>query len=326
VTDDSGVRIVNGQFVFTVTLDRPRALNALHIRMVRAIEVCISNADMPVVIHSEHPKVFCSGGDIRAIHAHSLKGEHEAITEFFATEYAMNLLISQSTLPVASVVDGLCLGGGFGIAGHSRVHVVTERASIAMPESAIGFFPDVGTSHLLANTPGAIGEYLGLTGARIGASDARYCGLATHGLSSENVEAFMAGAKESGLAVALDRYTNTAEVEVCDLAAHRADIDRCFSGETVVGIIERVVDTKNDWGAATLAHLLAAAPQSLEVALSQIRLARGQTLEQCLESDLAVAETMSRSADFLEGVSAKLIQKNRQPHWSSQLASPGTQP
>ena len=323
--EGTGVVIEDGHMVTTVTLDRPKSLNALTTDMVRRIKDCVEASAKPVLIRSAHPSVFCAGGDIRAIRSHSLAGERSAVTDFFATEYAMNLAIAQAVPPVVSVVDGVCLGGGLGIAGHSGIHVVTDRAAIAMPESAIGFFPDVGASHLLAGAPGAIGLYLGMTGARVGADDAVYSGLATHIVSAERVAAFEQRVQQVGLQDALQACHRPVQLDSCTLHAHRADIDRCFSADTVAEIIDRVADSQNDWSRQTLGLLTAAAPQSLVTAFTAIRLARGTTLADCLATDLRIAEGMVTTPDFLEGVGAKLVDK-RAAVWTSRLDDPAPVP
>lgn len=303
----------------TVVLDRPKALNALTTPMVQVIKQCVATSRQPVVIRSTHPKVFCAGGDIRAIRELALAGDHHAITEFFTTEYGMNLAIAESTSPVLSVVDGICMGGGLGIAGHSAVHIVTERASIAMPESAIGFFPDIGASHLLAAAPGHVGLYLGMTGVAIGADDAVYSGLATHLVPAAALPALFVNLNKRGVADTLQPLQQTADLDKCVLHTQRSDIDRCFSAPTVEAIIDRVAETHNDWGTATLTTLKRASPQSLLAAFTLIRKAPGRTLAECLAADLAVAEAMVHTPDFVEGVAAKLVDKNRTPRWTSTL-------
>lgn len=323
--EETGVVIEDGQKVTIVTLNRPKSLNALTTGMVRRIKDCVEASAKPVLVRSAHPSVFCAGGDIRAIRSHSLAGEHCAVTDFFATEYAMNLAIAQAVPPVVSLVDGVCMGGGLGIAGHSGIHVVTDRATIAMPESAIGFFPDVGASHLLAGAPGAIGLYLGMTGARIGADDAIHSGLATHIVTAGQASAFEQRVQQVGIEDALEAFHRPVHLDSCTLQAHRADIDRCFSADTVTEVIDRVADTQSDWGRQTLGLLSAAAPQSLVTAFTAIRLAQGATLAECLATDLRIAEGMVTTADFLEGVGAKLVDK-RAAVWTSRLNDPAVVP
>lgn len=311
------VLVHRGARVTTLTLDRPKALNALTTSMVAAVKDCVETARQPVLICSAHPTAFCAGGDIRAIREHALGGDLDAIEAFFATEYAMNLAIAHASPPVVSIVDGICMGGGLGIAGHSDVHVVSERASISMPESAIGFFPDIGASHFLSAAPGGIGLYLGMTGARIGPDDAVYSGLATHVIAAESVSAFVTYTEESGVDDAVRALARPVDLGACELHINRADIDRCFSADSVEEILARVAATKNTWGADTFAMLRRAAPQSLAAAFTLIRQARGRTLAECLNADLDVALSMTRTADFLEGVGARLVDKNREPIWVS---------
>lgn len=308
----------------TVTLDRPGALNALTTGMVAGIRAVVDASSAPVLIRSAHPVAFCAGGDIRAIREYAMRGDRKAIHDFFATEYAMNHVVAQAQ-QVVSVVDGICLGGGLGIAGHSRVHVVTERASLAMPESAIGFFPDVGASHLLAAAPGEVGLYLAMTGARIGPQDAIHAGLATHLVASADLPAFGARLRTEGTTAALESAALPVDIADCALLAHRDDIDRCFSAESVPAVLERVAATDNDWGVATSALLRAASPQSLATAFALVRRARTSTLAECLDRDLAVALAMVHTDDFIEGVGAKLVDRNRAPVWTSTYDSVGVE-
>jgi enoyl-CoA hydratase len=318
MTPSHDVEVRAGRSVSTVILDRPKALNALTTAMVETIKQVIDTSEQPVVIRSAHPEAFCAGGDIRAVRENALAGNRREVWEFFAAEYAMNLAIAEAGPPVVSVVDGICMGGGLGIAGHSAVHVVTERASIAMPESAIGFFPDVGASHLLAAAPGHIGLYLGMTGAAIGADDAIYSGLATHRVAADELPEFLARLEEDGVGSALAALHRGVDLDSCVLQAHRADIDRCFSACTVDEVIDRVAATRNGWGATTLDQLSGASPQSLIAAFTLIRRAAERTLRECLIADLAAAEALVHTPDFAEGVGAKLLDK-RAPRWTSTL-------
>lgn len=316
MSGEQNLVIDHAQGLITVTLDRPRALNALTTDMVAGIGAVVDASSAPVLIRSENPVAFCAGGDIRAIREYAIRGDREAIREFFATEYAMNLAVAQ-TPHVVSVVDGICLGGGLGIAGHSRVHVVTERASLGMPETAIGFFPDVGASHLLAAAPGEVGLYLAMTGARLGPADAIYAGLATHLIASADLPEFGTRLRTEGITAALESAALPVDVADCALLAHRDDIDRCFSAESVPAVLERVAATDNDWGVTTSALLRAASPQSLATAFALVRRARTSTLADCLDRDLAVALAMVHTDDFIEGVGAKLVDRNRAPVWTS---------
>lgn len=312
-----GIAIVRTDGLTVVTLDRSRALNALTTEMVAGIKECVEDSDGHVLIRSAHPTTFCAGGDIRAVREYAMAGDFEPVEEFFATEYAMNLAIAEASPGVVSVVDGICLGGGLGIAGHSAVHVVTERASLAMPESAIGFFPDVGASRLLAGSPGHVGLYLGMTGVRIGAHDAVYAGLATHIVASADLPEFVEQTRRRGVRAALGRFARALDLDACALHRHRSDIDRCFSADSVHGVLDLVAETENAWGEATSTLLRGASPQSVGTAFALIRRAGGSSLSESLAVDLKVAMAMARTADFLEGVGAKLVDRNRSPVWTS---------
>ncbi|MFI1488290.1 enoyl-CoA hydratase/isomerase family protein [Streptomyces sp. NPDC020747] len=195
MTDTAAVEVLADvhRGVGRILLNRPKALNALTTDMVVAIDGALAGWERTslsaVVLASTSTKAFCAGGDIRTIREHSLAGDAEASERFFASEYRLNARIAEYPVPVVSLIDGLCMGGGLGLSVHGSFRVVTEGAVLAMPETGIGFFPDVGASYFLPRLPGAIGMYLGLTGHRLDAADALYTGLATHFVPRDGLDA-----------------------------------------------------------------------------------------------------------------------------------------
>ncbi|MDL5205856.1 enoyl-CoA hydratase/isomerase family protein [Streptomyces sp. ALI-76-A] len=313
-----------------ITLNRPRALNALTTDMVAAVDRTLAEWEhaplSAVVLAGSTTKAFCAGGDIRAIREHSLAGDTEASERFFATEYRLNARIAEYPVPVVSLIDGLCMGGGLGLSVHGSFRVVTERAVLAMPETGIGFFPDVGASYFLPRLPGAIGMYLGLTGHRLDAADALYTGLATHFVPADGIDAVgeaLAANPGDPVDVVLNGLAGRSPVADSRLAEVRGDVDRAFGAPTLGEIEKRLRHLETPWAATALAALESASPQSLEITHALLARGRQRTLRECLGAELALTRTTIRTPDFLEGVRAALVDKDRTPTW--QQASSGGQ-
>ncbi len=298
-------------------LDRPKALNALTPEMIVALsEALASWRDDPavhaVVIEGAGGRAFCAGGDIRAVRGWALAGDGDAIARFFADEYALNLAIATYPKPFVALVDGICMGGGIGVSVHGTVRVATEAALFAMPETAIGFFPDVGATFFLPRLPGEFGTWMGLTGARLGGAEAVQAGLATHFVPRERLSDLSAALAEDGMA-ALSRFAAPPEGT---LPADRAVIDRCFAGDDVSAMRARLADETGERAHAALSALDAASPSSLCWSLALLRAGARRTLPACLDAELAMARTVTRHADFAEGVRAMVVDKDRTPRWS----------
>ncbi|PFG39726.1 enoyl-CoA hydratase [Georgenia soli] len=307
-------------------LDRPAALNALDLDMIRGLREALdrwrSDDDVAeVVITGAGGRAFCSGGDVRAAREAVLAGRAELADTFFAEEYALNGAIAELPKPYVAVIDGVAMGGGLGVSIHGSARVVTERAALAMPETALGFTPDVGStyflSHLDGDPAGAVGRYLALTGARIGAADALALGLATHFVPANAVDALLDDAGAEGTAAALARHAaDPAEAGEPSLAPYRDRIEATFSAGTVTEILERLDDAGDDWAAGTAAALRIMCPTSLVVALELLKAGAASTLGQCLENELRAAVWLIARPDFAEGVRAVLVDKDRKASWS----------
>ena len=302
-----------------IILDRPRALNALDLGMIRAIAAALDEwRDEPhvhaIVLESASDRAFCAGGDIRAIRAASLAGRYDEVEDFFAEEYALNLAIARYPKPYVSLVDGICMGGGIGLSAHGSVLVASHEAMFAMPETGIALFPDIGASHILPRLVGHAGMYLALTGARLTGADAVHVGLATH-LASRQTVRTLAGS----LAVAgVSALAGTHEPGEATIGAHLADIDACFGADSVAGIIDRLHSTDTEWSRQTLATLRSMSPSALLWTFRIVRAGADRTLPQCLDAELALTRHVTRHPDFAEGVRAMVIDKDRQPKWSPQ--------
>ena len=302
-----------------LTLDRPQALNALTTPMIAAIRAVLEAwreepAVHAVLFRSASPRAFCAGGDVRAVRAAVLAGTPAAVEAFFAAEYALNLAIATYPKPIVSLLDGLCLGGGVGLSVHGTVRVATEHAACAMPETAIALFPDVGTSYVLPRLPGALGFYLALTGARMEGADAVRAGFATHFVPRARLADLQAALERDGVAVLAGFAAPPAPFS---LAAERPLIDHAFAAATVPEIRARLEADGGPFARATLATLAEKSPSALAWSLALLREGASRTLPQCLEAELALTRTVTRHPDFLEGVRAMVVDKDRAPQWQA---------
>jgi enoyl-CoA hydratase len=301
-----------------VTLDRPQALNALTLAMVAELDRGLRAwADDPtvgaVVIRSAGGRAFCAGGDIRALYDAGRRGD-PYVRDFYRAEYRLNHRIKTYGKPFVALIDGIVMGGGVGISVHGSHRVASERSQFAMPETGIGFYPDVGGSWFLPRCPGELGTYLGLTGARIGAPDMLYCGLATHyvpsGAFDSLADALQTGEVDSVLA------RSAGDPGPAPLAARRAVIDRCFAGERVEEIQARLERAGDEWAAETAAILRRKSPTSLKVTLRQLRTGAGLAhFAAAMRMEYRLTRHFMARPDFYEGVRAAVIDKDQAPRW-----------
>jgi enoyl-CoA hydratase len=302
--------------VARLLLNRPQALNAMDGPMYFEIGAALDAWAADPAVHAltirGAGKAFCAGGDVRYTLASYKDGDGTAADAGYAEEYRVDQLIHAFPKPVAAVVHGICMGGGMALAMYSRYRILTANAVLAMPETAIALFPDCGLTWLFARLPGAVGMYLGLTGARLGAADALALGLATHIVTDE-----AAGQVEHVLAAdaRLDALAK-AEVGPSPLAAQRARIDATFGADTVVGIVQALEADGSEWAQTTLATLRAMSPTSLVLTHELLRRARGHSLARAFAIDGVLAPRISRTAEYAEGVRAIIIDKDRNPKWN----------
>ncbi len=300
-----------------ILLNRPRALNALDLAMIRAITAALAGwRDDPtvhaVVMEGAGGKAFCAGGDIRAIRALALEGRHDEVGAFFREEYALNAMIDEYPKPYIAIVDGVCMGGGIGLSVHGDMRVTSEAGMFAMPETAIALFPDVGATFMLPRLPGALGMYLGLTGARLHGADAVHAGIATHYVP----KAAIAGLAD---AIAADGPAAVGALAVTppafSLAPHRAAIDRCFGQDSVAGIIAALEAEGSEWAGHALGELRHVSPSSVLWTFEAVRRGAAMSLRGCLAAELAMTRHVSVHHEFIEGVRAMLVDKDRTPKW-----------
>ena len=303
-----------------LVLNRPRALNSLTHPMVRTLDATLAAWESDpsvdtVVISGAGGRGLCAGGDIRAIHDDARDGDGRATEAFWWDEYRLNARIARYPKPYVALMDGIVMGGGVGVSAHGSVRVVTERSRVAMPETGIGFVPDVGGTHLLAHAPGELGTYLALTGAAVGAADALLCGLADRFVPSELLPALASDLAELPAGEAVRRYA--AVPERGELAQAREWIDPCFAARTVEEIVDRLWDSGVQAAKEAAETLLAKSPTALKVTLEAVRRARGLgSLERVLVQEFRVSCAALRGPDLVEGVRAQIIDKDRNPCWS----------
>jgi enoyl-CoA hydratase len=325
VTTDIGISFEQRGALGLVTLDRPRALNALDHPMVRAMDATLRRwIDDPTIAHvvlrSAHERAFCVGGDVRAMAELGRTGRKEEARQYWRDEYALDYLIARYPKPFASLVDGLCFGGGFGLSGHGRYRVAGERLGFAMPEVAIGLFPDVGGTFVLPRLPGWSGTWLAMTGARIGMADAVALGLYTHHIPVARwpalIDALVAGeVMETVLA------REAVRPPAPDLASLYPHIDRIFAGGSVVAIVvalEKVGDGEGevaDFARLQLETIRRASPTSVHIAFQQMQRGLGLDLAGCLGLEFRLVTRLLDRPDFFEGVRALLVDKDQKPLW-----------
>jgi enoyl-CoA hydratase len=304
-----------------MTLNRPQALNAITLDMAVTMTAFMREwADDPavgtVLIDGAGGRAFAAGGDIRALYD-AAKSGGDLPEKFWATEYRLNVLIARYPKPVVAVMDALVMGGGVGLSAHAAHRVVTERSAVAMPEVGIGFFPDVGASFPLARAPGCAGTYLALTGARIGAADAIYCGLADIHIAAARLVELPAALAECRSAQAVRaRLGNLTSAPLAPgmLAVARDWIDRCYEGSRVDDIVERLSAVEAAQAALDAMHK--ASPTSLKITLRNLReAATFERVEECFRQDYRIALACVAGHDFIEGIRAAIVDKDRNPAW-----------
>lgn len=303
-----------------ITLNRPRALNALTHAMVLLIDEALAaweeDDDVSVVVLSgAGERGLCAGGDIRAIHDDVQGGGGADSAAFWRDEYRLNARIARYPKPYVALMDGVVMGGGVGLSAHGGVRVVTERSAVAMPETAIGFVPDVGGTRLLSRAPGGLGTYLALTALPAGPGDAVLCGLADHCVPSDRLGDFAAALADGDVTGALGRFAEPAPRPA--LAEHREWIDSCCTADTVEEVVERLRAHGSPEAKEAAGVIGEKSPTALKVTLAALRRARHLgSLEEALDQEYRVSCAMLSVPDLVEGVRARVVDKDRDPRWS----------
>jgi len=324
------IRVEISGVVGYLTLAQPKTLNALSADMVIALKAGLqtheSNPDVAlIVIRSDSERAFCAGGDMKRLRQFALQQDSAAIASYFQHEYALNLAIAECSKPYVALIDGVAMGGGLGVSVHGNYRIVTEHAVLAMPETRIGFFPDVGGSYFLPRLPHRSGYWLALTAAALKGFQAVSTGLATHYVPRaslpalvqrlEQLPAFATGNTPAALADSLKQAATVVTDEAFDECLQQRAV--WFQDDNLDAIESRLnTAAVNNTDAQTLLTLLrGASPYSLAITLSLFERTAGMSLSDCLKAEHALAVEACHFPDLVEGVRAVLVDKDRQPAW-----------
>ena len=322
--------------VGVITMTRPKALNALTLDMIRDIAPKLAEweadpAVKAVAIRGEGEKAFCAGGDVRKVWGAGkaakadgsfARGKRGLFTgDFFREEYRLNRQIETFSKPYIALINGITMGGGVGLSVHGHFRIAGDRTMVAMPETAIGLFPDVGGSWFLPRLPGSIGAFMALTGERLKAADSVYTGVATHYVPDERYEEILptlaaadwSGDPEAVVEGALSGLLG--DPGPAPLAEHREAIDRCFNSNKAEAIFEALANEEGEWMAKRLERLHKLSPTSIKVALRQ--LAEGEKLDfdGCMIMEYRLSQACMDGHDFYEGIRAVLVDKDHDAKW-----------
>jgi 3-hydroxyisobutyryl-CoA hydrolase len=334
--DDPEDVLFNTSFgIRTIELNRPKKLHSLNGSMIRKIVPRLQEWDKSdmaniVIIKGSGEKAFCAGGDVAALALDNKKGPEgqQRSSDYFGLEYKLDHLIATYQKPYVAFLDGITMGGGVGLSIHAPFRIATERTVFAMPETSIGFFPDVGASFFLPRLPGAVGTYLALTSEQLKGVNTFYAGIATHYIHSSSLPSLEARLAElrfkdyHTLEERLSLIDSTIE-EFCSGLPYdepikiggelRKAIDRCFSHDSVRAIIAQLEAEEGpmqEWAEQTLATIRMRSPTSVHVTLRQMQLGKNWTIAETFKREHSIASKFMKHPDFVEGVSAKLIRKN----------------
>ncbi len=324
-TNDLDIQFERRGAAGLVTLNRPKALNAVTLGMVRALAAQLQAwsrdpAVSRVVVSAAGDRAFSAGGDIRALYDLGRAGAHSEMLPFWREEYTLNAFIKRYPKPYVSLIDGIVMGGGVGLSVHGSHRVAGDRYLFAMPEVSIGFFPDVGATWFLPRLPGELGAYCALTGERLKASDGVLATLATHRVPSARMaelrDALCGDAEVDALLASFSE-----PVFEGPIAAHRRAIDRLFRGERVEDILARLDgETRSgsadaEFASATAATIRAKSPTSLKLALAQVRAGKTFSFDACMAAEFRIVSRLIHGHDFYEGVRAVIVDKDNAPRW-----------
>jgi enoyl-CoA hydratase len=306
----------------SITLNRPRTLNALTLDMVRQTHRVLTQwAQDPniefVLVQGAGDRGLCAGGDIRALYYYAISHDFPSAETFFREEYRLNYLIANYPKAYIALMDGIVMGGGVGISAHGTHRVVTDRSVISMPETSIGFVPDVGGTYLLANAPEELGTCMALTGCRVGADDAILCGIADLYIPGDRLRLF---------SDELVKCTSRSAMQNCfrshmspappgAFQTHRNWINDCFRRSTVEDIERSLKGRLEPEALAMAAAIEKNSPTALKVTLHALRNGRNQDLRRCLAQEYSVALACIRNGDFVEGIRAAIVEKDQKPLW-----------
>ena len=308
-----------GQAGFII-LNRPKALNALNHAMVTAMDAQLARwADDPqvarVVVTGAGEKAFCAGGDIRSIYDAHKAGRSEGLSAFFRDEYLLNARIKSFPKPYVSLIDGIVMGGGVGVSVHGTYRVGTGKTLFAMPETGIGFFPDVGATWFLPRLPARTGVYCALSAGRLKQGDALAAGILTHAIDESTLADIEKGLEDSDDIDAL-LAPRLVTPEKGRMEEHLYEIEAIFSAGSVQEILERLDEGETEFAAETARSIRSKSPTSVLVAFEQMKRGVDLSFTDCMKLEYRIVSRILRGHDFYEGVRAVLVDKDQAPVWS----------
>ncbi len=309
-----------------ITLNRPKALNALTTSMCAAMADALRHwrtdaGVRAVVVDAAGERAFCAGGDIRMLHAASTSGDHAPAEDFWRTEYALNALIAEYPKPYVAVMDAIVMGGGVGISVHGAHRVVGENTVFAMPETGIGYFPDVGGTFFLPRLPDAIGDWMALTGARLRQADCLAAGLATQTVPSDKLSALIEVLESADLDEEGDMVADVIDSFAMDpgetaLAAPAPARRAAFERDNAADVLSALDAAGDEWSTKQASVLRSKSPFAVHVTHEAIKRGAAMDLRACLDAELAMSVAFLSSPDFAEGVRAAVIDKDNAPAWA----------
>ncbi|WP_298814933.1 enoyl-CoA hydratase/isomerase family protein [uncultured Roseibium sp.] len=303
-----------------VTLNRPKALNALSQAMVRLLEEQLTRwADdrevAHVVITGSGEKAFCAGGDIRSIYDARMAGKADGLAEFFCEEYLLNAHIKAYPKPYIALINGIVMGGGVGVSVHGSHRIGTEKTLFSMPETGIGFFPDVGGTYFLPRMPKKTGIYCALSAGRMKQADALATGVLTHAIEERSLgDVALALESAEDVNTALAPFLVTPEkgpvTEQADL------IEKLFSASSVSDILDRLDGSGDEFARKTASAIRAKSPTSVLVAFEQMKRGTELSFNECMKLEYRIVSRILLENDFFEGIRAAVVDKDQNPAWS----------
>lgn len=308
-----------------ITLERPQSLNALNLPMITALHEILkkwrydSNVHA-IIVQGQGERAFCAGGDLRSVYEAQQRNDSQFHDELFRKEYTLNLEIARFPKPYLSFIHGFAMGGGLGLSVHGSHRIVTENVQLAMPETKIGYFPDVGASYFLNKAPGALGMYLALTGNSIGMSDSLYAGLATHFVPqarhSQVIEALfnIDASQHRNIDEILESYAE--KFPESPLQAHQVKIDSLFHHSRLEEIFHALESDQSSFSQDILRTLKMRSPTSLKITFELLKRNKGKSLDEAIETEFQLSQVFIKNHDFFEGIRALLIDKDQKPVWS----------
>jgi enoyl-CoA hydratase/carnithine racemase len=314
-----------------ITLNRPKALNALTYGMILDLEKVIPGwekdpAVKAVVLRGAGDRAFCAGGDVTNLYREGTESSSGGTLrrDFFRDEYIVNRRIYRYAKPWISLIDGIDMGGGVGLSVHGSHSVASEKFMFAMPETTIGLFPDVGGGYFLTRLPGALGTFLALSSHRLKAADALWAGIVDAHVPSTKINELQAALGAADLAgseahakvdAIIARFAQPAGPATLPAMMH--DIDRCFSADSVSEVVASLKRHGGEWAGKQLAALLKLSPLSMAITLEQLKRCANRSFEDAMTIEYRMSQACMRSGhDFFEGVRALLIDKDQKPRWN----------